>query len=89
MVVLSIPASANHRLKVESVSRSGRPLANPGFAFYEQPKTGQRGILAYVPADGLSAGRHELTVNVTVDPADSAGVEGYTAPKPWVIPFWR
>jgi hypothetical protein len=29
MVVLSMPASASHRLKVESVSRSGKPLAKP------------------------------------------------------------
>ena len=74
---------------LHAVTLDGKPLANPGFAFYEQPKTGQRGILAYIPADSLAPGRHEITVNVTVDPADSAGVKSYTAPKPWVIPFWK
>jgi hypothetical protein len=71
------------------VTLDGKPIANPAFSFYEQPKTGQRGILAYISADSLGAGRHELTVNVTVDPEDSAGVKSYTPPKPWVIPFWR
>ena len=74
---------------LHAVTLDGKPLANPGFAFYEQPKTGERGILAYIPADSLGAGRHELTVDVTVDPEDSAGVKGYKAPKPWVVPFWK
>ena len=74
---------------LHAVTLDGKPLGNPGFAFYEQAKTGERGILSYIPADSLSAGRHELTVAVTVNPEDSAGVPGYRAPKPWVIPFWR
>ena len=74
---------------LHGVTLDGKPLANPGFAFYEQPKTGERGILSYIPADSLTAGRHELSVNITVDPDDSAGVKGYIPPKPWVIPFWR
>jgi hypothetical protein len=74
---------------MHAVTLDGQALAKPGFSFYEQPKTGQRGILAYIPADNLSPGRHELRVNVTVNPDDSAGVKGYAAPKPWVIPFWR
>ena len=74
---------------LHAVTLDGRPLASPGFVFYEQPKTGERGILSYIPTDSLGAGRHEITVAVTVDPADSVGVAGYVAPKPWVIPFWR
>lgn len=74
---------------LHAVTLDGTPLANPGFAFYEQPKTGERGILSYIPADSLAPGRHELTVAVTVDPADSAGIKGYTPPKPWVISFWK
>jgi hypothetical protein len=74
---------------LHAVTLDGKPLAKPAFSFYEQPKTSQRGILAYIPADSLAKGRHELTVSVTVDPADSAGVKGYAPPKPWVIPFWR
>lgn len=74
---------------LHGVTLDGTVLAKPGFAFYEQPKTGQRGILGYIPTDSLTPGRHELAINVTVDPADSAGVKNYIAPKPWVIPFWR
>jgi hypothetical protein len=74
---------------LHAVTLDGKPLEQPGFAFYEQPKTGERGILAYIPADSLAPGRHELSVNVTVNPEDSAGVKGYTPPKPWVIAFWR
>ena len=70
--------------KLQPVTLNGRPLAVP-FRFYTQPKTGIRGIAAFIPVQGLPRGENVLTVGrlPRLEP-DSAS---RTRP-PFTIPFW-
>ena len=53
----------------------------------EDPRTGQRGVLAMVPVGDLAPGRHELTVP---SPSDARDLRDGAKPKePYRIPFWR
>lgn len=70
--------------RLQPVTLNGRPLAVP-FRFYTQPKTGVRGIAAFIPAQGLPRGENVLTVGrlPRLEP-DSAS----RARPPFTIPFW-
>jgi len=48
--------------------------------------TGQRGLLAMIPVEGLAAGRHELTLR---SPPRRAPRPGDPPRLPYRIPFWR
>lgn len=71
---------------IHAVTLNGARLDSIDFQFYQQPETGIRGILAYIPADGLPRGRNVITVTPTPRFGDDAPK---TPPPPWVIPFWR
>lgn len=67
---------------LQPVTLDGKPIA-PAFHFADEPKTGIRGIVAYIPVDGMAKGQHMLTV-ARVPPALGSG-----APHPpFAIPFW-
>jgi hypothetical protein len=50
----------------------------------EDPVSGQRGVLAMIPVEGLAAGRHELSLN-----QPPRRVEVAEQPGRYLIPFWR
>ncbi|GJG87719.1 hypothetical protein tb265_29000 [Gemmatimonadetes bacterium T265] len=60
----------------------GRPLDSLGFHFFSDPRTNRRGFRMLIPATGLAAGEHRITVWPAPAP-------GRTASGPYVIPFWR
>jgi hypothetical protein len=82
---LAVPAlrclAAMHK-----VTLNGAALDSLAFDFYEQPESGVKGILAYIPAEGLPRGRNVLTVAQSPRFGDNAPK---TPPQPWTIPFWR
>lgn len=69
---------------LQPVSLNGRPLSAP-FRFYTQPGTGVRGIVAYIPVQGLPRGENLLTIArlplFVPDPKE-------TPRPPFSIPFW-
>ena len=72
--------------KVHAVTINGAPLRDPDFRFYEHPRTGIKGVIAYIPADSLPRGRNVITVK----PAPRTGEDApRVPPRPYVIPFWR
>ena len=72
--------------RIHAVTLNGAPRPDLEFSFYEHPRTGLKGIIAYIPTDSLPHGRNVLTIR-------AAPVIGDDAPKtplpPWVIPFWK
>lgn len=68
------------------VTLNGARVDSVDFNFYEQPESGIKGILAYIPADALPRGRNVITVARSPRFGDDAPK---TPPQPWVIPFWR
>ncbi len=60
----------------------GRPLDSLGFRSFSDSRTNRRGFRLLIPAAGLAAGEHRLTVWPAPAP-------GRTASAPYVIPFWR
>ena len=71
---------------MHKVTLNGARLDSLEFNFYQQPESGIKGILAYIPADGLPHGRNVITV--TPSPRFDEDAPKTPAP-PWVIPFWR
>lgn len=69
---------------LQPVTLNGRPVAVP-FRFYTQPRTGVRGIAAYIPVAGLPRGENVLRVGALARPDAPPGAK--PAP-PFVIPFW-
>lgn len=72
--------------RIHAVTLDGTPLAEPDFRFYEHPRSGIKGIIAYIPVDSLARGRHVLVVKPA--PRIDAGTPR-TPPRPYVIPFWK
>jgi hypothetical protein len=68
------------------VTLDGRALAGLEFRFHTIPESGVRGIIAYIPTDGLARGQHELRVRAV--PAARATPAEARAVTPWIIPFW-
>ena len=76
-----------HAVTVDSVARPDLQ-----FAFYENPTTGVKGVLAYIPADSLARGRHTIGVVPTPPqelPTDPAALARAEWKRPLIIPFWR
>jgi len=71
---------------IHNVTLNGTRLDSIDFNFYQQPESGVKGIIAYIPAEGLPRGRNVLTVAQTPRFGDEAPK---TPPAPWVIAFWR
>lgn len=72
--------------RLQPVTLNGRPLTLD-FNFYQDPRTGARGLLAYVPTEGLPRGRNLLTVARL--PRYQDGRPQGTPSGSFVIPFWR
>lgn len=72
--------------KIGAVTLDGQPRPQSEFRFYEQPNSGIKGIIAYIPVDGLGPGMHQITVR---QPASADADSSVPAPAPWVIPFWK
>jgi hypothetical protein len=70
---------------IHPVSLDGKPLANLPFRFTTHPKTGLRGIVAYIPTAGLSRGSHLLRVGAVPRPEPKKGEK---PPGPHLIRFW-
>ena len=70
--------------QVQPVKLNGKPF-RPAFRFYTHPRTGLRGVIAYIPTAGMPAGENVLEV------AAIQRTAGSTRPPrpPYVIPFWR
>ncbi len=78
--------------RLHAVTLDGVPQPELQFSFYEQPRTGLKGILAYLPADSLARGRHVITLLSMPPvqlPTDSARLANASWKKPLEIPFWR
>ena len=71
---------------IHQVTLNGARVEGLDFNFYEQPESGVKGILAYIPADSLPRGRNVLTVAQSPRFGDDAPKTPLT---PYVIPFWR
>ena len=78
--------------KLHAVTLDGAPQSSLEFAFYEHPNSGLKGMIAYIPVDSLTRGRHVISV-MPVPPAelptDSTKLANASWRKPLVIPFWR
>ncbi|MEM7587572.1 MAG: hypothetical protein AAF560_29560 [Acidobacteriota bacterium] len=66
-------------------------LITPTFDFTTQSQTGIRGIIAYLPVEGLPAGRNQLhlqRIEVADEDEDSDAEEEGDPPTEYFIPFW-
>jgi hypothetical protein len=77
--------------RLQPVTLNGRPL-RPEFRFDTHPRSGIRGIMAYIPVEGLPRGENLLTVGLapraTSDEANRRRITGGGALEPYYIPFW-
>jgi hypothetical protein len=78
--------------RLQPVTLNGRPI-RPDFRFYTHPSSGIRGILAYIPVQGLPRGENLLTVGFaprTRARQAELAVEAGTTPHPdhYFIRFW-
>jgi hypothetical protein len=77
--------------RLQPVTLNGRPI-RPVFRFYAHPGSGIRGILAYIPVQGLPRGENLLTVGVPPrsprDEAKRRGLLGARRQEPYYIRFW-
>ncbi len=64
------------------VTLDGKAMPRLGFRFYTHPRSGVRGMLAYIPTAGLARGEHLLRVEAV------PGRRAKTPPKPHLIRFW-
>jgi hypothetical protein len=78
--------------RLQPVALNGRPL-RPDFRFYTHPRSGIRGILAYIPVEGLPPGENLLTVGYAPLSrevrAKRAAQKRNADPEHYYIPFWR
>lgn len=75
--------------RLQPVALDGRPL-RPGFRFYTHPRSGIRGILAYIPVQDLPRGEHLLTVGYPPGGRVPKGGKAAPAgPDRYYIRFWR
>lgn len=64
------------------VALDGKAMPRLGLRFYTHPRSGVRGMLAYIPTAGLARGEHLLRVEAV------PGRRAKTPPKPHLIRFW-
>jgi len=85
----TIPSAAQDSVvacltRLQPARLDGRPLTVP-FRLYRHPRTGLRGIIAYIPTAGLAPGEHVIQVNGVPRPQGDQA-----PPRPdYYIPFWR
>ena len=82
---LAVPV-LNCLATLHAVTLNGVALRDLDFRFYEHPRTGIKGIIAYIPTDSLPRGLNVLTVKPAPRTGDDAPK---TPPRPYVIPFWK
>jgi hypothetical protein len=70
---------------LQPVTLNGRPVTAP-FRFYTQPRTGIRGIAAYIPVGALPKGENVLSVARLSAPGAKPGAP--PPQPPYIIPFW-
>jgi hypothetical protein len=75
--------------KLHAVTLDGVPRPDVEFSFYEQPATGLKGVIAYIPADSLSRGRHVLGVSPVQPIPTARTAKNPDAHRQTEIPFWR
>ena len=78
--------------KIHSVTLDGVPRRDLEFSFYQQPVSGLKGVITYIPAESLSRGRHVIGVLPVPPirmPTDSVALRNAEWKKPTQIPFWR
>ena len=78
--------------RLQPVALNGRPI-RPDFRFYTHPESGVRGILAYIPVEGLPRGENLLTVGYAPRTRDMGPpprpARGRRAePEQYYIRFW-
>jgi hypothetical protein len=77
--------------RLQPVALNGRSI-HPSFRFYTHPRSGLRGIVAYVPVAGLPRGENALTVALAPRSARNEArrrARGLDrADEPYYIPFW-
>jgi hypothetical protein len=77
--------------RLQPVALNGRPI-RPEFRFYTHPNSGIRGILAYIPVEGLPRGENVLTVGTAPraaeDEATRRRLVSEKPPEPYHIRFW-
>ncbi len=76
--------------KIRAVSVDDVPRPDLHFSFYENPSTGIKGLIMYIPVDSLPRGRHTigiLPVPPAEPPKDSAARAD--SKRPTLIPFWK
>jgi hypothetical protein len=78
--------------RLQPVALNGRPI-RPDFRFYRHPDSGVRGILAYIPVEGLPRGENLLTVGYApLSRARRAAREAEAGkplqPEHYFIRFW-
>ncbi|HEX2206867.1 MAG TPA: hypothetical protein VHG93_04240 [Longimicrobium sp.] len=78
-------------MQLQPVTLNGNAV-RPDFRFYTQPESGLRGILAYIPVEGLPRGENVITVgNSPRNLADQQmrdRIRGGTPTPPHYIRFW-
>lgn len=67
-------------------SVNGRELASTDFHFHTHPRSGARGIMAYIPTAGLPTGRSTIVVHRLRNPRARSSTPSR---PPHVIAFWR
>lgn len=75
---------------LHQVTLNGDPLHDPQLQFYTHPQTGLRGVILYIPTEGLPRGRNLLAVQQAprAEERDGAGSDGARPDDPYIIPFW-
>jgi hypothetical protein len=78
-------------MRLQPVTLNGAPI-RPDFRFYEQPQSGLRGIMAYIPVAGLPRGENVITVGLSPRPQSDEKIRerirGSTPAPPHYIRFW-
>ncbi len=70
---------------IHAVAIDAKPV-DIRFDAAEDPRTGQRGMIAMIPVSDLPVGRHELTL---LRAPRNRRKDADEPPKPYRIPFWR
>jgi hypothetical protein len=73
--------------RLQPVSVNGRPLAVP-FRFRTDPRSGIRGIVAYVPTANLPRGENVITVARAPRRRSAERLVGQRSQPPYAIRFW-
>ncbi len=75
---------------LHQVTLNGDLLRDPQLQFYTHPQTGLRGVILYIPTEGLPRGRNLLTVQQAprAEESDGAGSSAAGPLDSYIIPFW-